>query len=97
LSGAPGGWRLQVVVQPGAPRDAVAGEYDGRLNLRIAAPAIEGRANEALERFLAETLGVARSAVCVERGETGRRKRVRLDIPLAAGVLLERLGVKPAA
>ncbi len=87
---------MQVIVLPGAPRHEVAGEFDGRLKLRIAAPAIEGRANEALERFLAETLGVARSAVCVERGETGRRKRVRLDTPLAAGVLLERLGVKPA-
>jgi uncharacterized protein len=53
---------LRVRVQPRASRDALAGEREGALVVRLTAPPVEGAANEALARFLGRTLGVAPSA-----------------------------------
>lgn len=61
-------------VQPGAKRSAVAGLHGERLKLRIAAPALDGRANDALVAFVAETLGIARSRVAVAKGVQSREK-----------------------
>lgn len=67
---------LTVHVQPGARRNAYAGLHGEALKFRIAAPPVEGAANAALCAFLADLCGVPRSAVRVESGQTGRRKRV---------------------
>lgn len=61
---------------PRAGRDAVDGEREGVLRVRVAAPAVDGRANEALRRLLAGRLGVPPSAVTVERGTRSREKVV---------------------
>jgi len=64
-----GGCELDLRIIPGASRDAVVGELDGALKLRISAPPVEGAANDRLVRFLAkQVLGVPRSAVTVRRG-----------------------------
>jgi len=63
-------------VQPGAKRSEVAGLHGDRLKIRIAAPALDGRANDALVAFLAGELGVARGRVAVARGERSRDKLV---------------------
>ena len=66
---------LQLQVQPGASRSEWAGRYGERaLRLRVAAPPVDGKANEACRRFLAETLGVPTSQVSIVRGESGRSK-----------------------
>jgi len=65
-------------VTPGARRSELAGVADGRLRVRLAAPPVEGRANEALVRFLAELLGVSREDVTVVAGGRSRRKLLRL-------------------
>jgi len=70
------GVTLRVRVQPRASRDALSGERDGALVVRLTAPPVEGAANEALARFLGEALGVAPSAVRVVRGASGRNKVV---------------------
>ena len=57
--------------------------HGGFLKIRVAAPAIEGRANEALIAFLAETFGVPRRNVTLARGETGRAKTLRIVAPEA--------------
>lgn len=67
---------MEVRVHPGARRSEIQGELGGLLRVRVASPAVEGRANEALLRFLAESLHVARSKVELTRGETSRRKTV---------------------
>jgi len=67
-----------VHVQPGAKRTEVAGLHGERLKIRIAAPAVDGRANAALEAFLAAALGIARAAVTVSRGERSRQKTVAI-------------------
>ena len=64
---------------PGARRSEVAGIADGRLRLRLAAPAHEGKANAELVRFLAAVLEVPKSAVTLATGAGARRKLVRVD------------------
>jgi uncharacterized protein (TIGR00251 family) len=71
--------QLEVRLQPRAGRDQIVGERDGRLLVRVTAPPVEGRANEALCRLLAKRLGVARGRVTVVRGERSRDKSVRIE------------------
>ena len=88
---APGGISLLLSVSPRASRTEVAGVAEGRLRVRVAAPPVDGAANEELVRFLARSLGVPRSAVTVTVGSGGRRKTVlvRGVAPAAAQRLLE--------
>ncbi len=72
---------LELHVQPGARRSEFAGLHGGRLKLRIQAPPVEGKANAALLRFLAEACGVPVSRLTLERGSGGRHKRVRVTRP----------------
>jgi len=69
---------LTVKVQPGAKFDALAGVQAGALKIKLKAPAIEGRANEALRIFLAECFQTSKSRVEILRGQAGRLKQVRL-------------------
>ncbi len=69
---------LELLVQPRASRTRAVGEHDGRLKLQLAAPPVDGAANDALIEFLARALGVRRADVTIQRGETGRRKTVRV-------------------
>jgi uncharacterized protein (TIGR00251 family) len=70
---------LVIRVQPRAKRTEVAGERGGAVVIRVSAPPVDGRANEAVCRLIAERAGVPRSAVTVVRGQTGRDKVVRVD------------------
>jgi uncharacterized protein (TIGR00251 family) len=72
---------LTLHVQPGAARTEVAGLHGDALKIRLAAPPVEGRANAALTRYLAEAFGVAVRNVVIERGDTSRRKVVRISAP----------------
>jgi len=72
------GLTLRVRVQPRAARDAIGGEREGALVVRLAAPPVEGAANAALVRFLGKTLGIAPSAVEIVKGATGRQKLVAI-------------------
>jgi uncharacterized protein (TIGR00251 family) len=69
---------LAVRVQPRASKDEIAGETGGALKVRLRAPALEGRANEALVEFLAELLKTSRSAVRILSGERSRTKRLEI-------------------
>lgn len=71
--------RLRIRLTPRAARDEIAGWQGDVLRVRIAAPPIEGRANAALERLLAEALGVPKSAVRVVSGARGREKTVAVE------------------
>ena len=77
---------LELLVQPRASRTRVVGEHDGRLKVQLAAPPVDGEANAALVEFLAAALGVRKADVVVARGETGRRKTVRVAGVDAAAV-----------
>jgi uncharacterized protein len=67
-----------VRVTPRASRDSIDGELQGVLKIRLTAPPMENRANEALRRLLAEHLNVPVSAVRILSGETSRTKRVEI-------------------
>jgi len=80
-SDADGSITLSLHVQPGARRTEVTGVHGGALKIRVASPPVEGKANDILIAFLAETYGVAKRAVTLVRGETSRRKTVRITAP----------------
>jgi uncharacterized protein (TIGR00251 family) len=91
ISAVPGGVELALMIQPRAGRTEVVGPHGDLLKIRLAAPSVDGEANEELARFLAKALGVARGAVSIESGGTGRKKRVRVvgvDVDSATKVLL---------
>jgi len=67
-----------VRVQPRASRDEVSGVVEGALKIRLRAPAVENRANEALREFLAVLLKRPKSAVRILAGERSRLKRVEI-------------------
>jgi uncharacterized protein (TIGR00251 family) len=69
---------VRVRVQPRASRDAITGERDGALVVRLTAPPVEGAANEALVRLIGKALGLPPSAVRILRGEAGRDKLVHI-------------------
>jgi len=66
-----------VRVVPRASKTAVAGEHDGALKVRVAAPPVEGAANRELTRFLAKRLGVPSGSVEVVGGHTSKTKVVK--------------------
>lgn len=70
---------LAIKAIPNAPRSEIVGWIGDALKVRIQAPPVEGRANQALCEFLAETFGLPRRSVTVIRGDTTRQKLVRLD------------------
>ena len=72
------GYIVAVHAQPGAKRSEISGLHGERLKVRIAAPPLEGRANEALIEFLAQRLGLPRSKLRVLKGLQGRAKLVEI-------------------
>ena len=73
------GVRFDVRVQPRASRSEVVGEQEGALRVRLAAPPVDGAANEALVELLADVLDVAKRDVRIVSGATSRRKVVEVD------------------
>jgi uncharacterized protein (TIGR00251 family) len=71
--------RISIRVRPGAGRTAVGGSHDGALVVRVAAPAVDGRATEAALTAVADALGVRRRAVTLVTGATSRTKVVDID------------------
>lgn len=67
---------LAVHAQPGAKRDAVVGEYDGKLKIALTAPPVDGKANEKLLKFLAQKTDTAKSSLELIAGDTSRSKRI---------------------
>jgi uncharacterized protein len=83
---------LAVSVSPNAKRTAADGLHDGALRVRLAAPPVDGKANDMLVAWLAAELGLPRRAVTLVRGQTARRKSLAIDAPAeAVGVWLSTL------
>jgi uncharacterized protein len=81
-----GGVVIDIAVKPRSSREAVGPVQGDRLVVTVNAPPVEGKANEAVVRVLAATFGVPRSAVTIVRGETGKKKTVRIAGITAAAV-----------
>ena len=75
---SPEGIVLRIHVQPGAGRSAVVGRHGDALKVRVAAPPVEGRANDAARSLLADALGLPHDGVELTGGQSSRTKRFRL-------------------
>jgi Uncharacterized conserved protein len=74
-----GGWHLMLWVQPGAKKTEFAGVQDECLRVRLAAPAVENKANKALVSLIAECLGLKKAQVILAAGESSRRKCLYIE------------------
>lgn len=84
---------LTVHVQPKAARTESVGIHGDAFKIRVAAPPVDGAANEELIRFLALELSVARSSIAIDSGMGGRHKRVRVH-GVTAEQVMDRLAPK---
>lgn len=90
-TGADGGITLTLHIQPGAKKSEIAGLHGDALKIRLNAPPVDGKANAALVEFIAEALGVPRSAVSLKSGQTSRRKVIAVigSSPARVAALVE--------
>ena len=88
--------RIQVRVQPGSNRSQILGWEGEVLRVRVQAPPVEGRANEALVELLAGALRLPKRTIVIERGARGRQKLVAI-IGLDGAQVRDRLAKDSAA
>ena len=71
--------KLEVRLTPRAGRDEIGGRSEGVLQVRVKAPPVDGKANEALRKLIAKRAGVPKSRVTIVRGEKSRRKLIAIE------------------
>ena len=76
---AKGALQLTVHLQPGSKTTSCAGIHGDALKIRLAAPPVDGKANQALVAWLAQTLGCPQNRIELIRGQTSRRKTLSID------------------
>jgi len=86
-----GGVTIKVRVQPRAPRTEIIGEHAGAIKMRVAAPPVDGKANEECRRYLAKLLKVGATSVEIISGDSSRDKVIRVS-NISALRVLEALG-----
>jgi uncharacterized protein len=77
---------LTLHIQPGAKKTEFAGLHGDALKIRLAAPPVDGKANEALVKFVAEALKLPKSAITLKSGQTSRRKVLEVQGAEAASI-----------
>ena len=91
LSGQSPRWTLLIRAQPGARVGEAVGEHGDAIKIKVVAPPVDGKANEALLRWLAQQLGVSLRDVELVSGASSRTKRVAVSCALTAEQVIERL------
>jgi len=86
-----GGVTIKVRVQPRAARTEIIGEHAGAIKMRVAAPPVDGKANEECRRYLAKLLKVGATSVEIISGDSSRDKVIRVS-NISALRVLEALG-----
>ena len=71
--------RLRVRIVPNAKIDKVVGEHRGAIKIKLRTQAVEGKANAALRRLLADQLNISQRAIILEHGHRSRDKLIRID------------------
>ena len=74
-----GAVRVDIHVIPNARHTQADGLHDGALRVRLHAPPVDGKANQALIDWLAQTLGIAKSQITLVRGQTAKRKQLHIS------------------
>jgi uncharacterized protein len=93
-SALPGAIRLAVQITPNAKKTEVIGVLDDALKLKLQAQPIEGKANEALIKFLAKALSVPRGAVTITHGQTSKKKLIEVVSATLTADEVEKLLIK---
>lgn len=73
---------LQILLVPNAKENKIYGLFNDRLKLYISAPAVDGKANKALIKYLAELFKLKKNQISLVQGEKSHQKTVRLDAPI---------------
>jgi len=73
-----GGIELHLRVIPRASKNAIQGLHDGALKIRLTTPPVDGKANQALVKFLSKTLKISKSQIKLTQGETNRNKTLKI-------------------
>lgn len=81
--------KFHVYIQPGAKKSGYAGEFDGKAKIKVAAPPVEGAANEAVVQFFAKALKLPKSSVRICAGGLSRHKTIEIDADLTDGEVQE--------
>ena len=68
------GVKISLFVQPNAPKSQIVGEYNNQLKIKIKAPPVDGKANEAIIEFFSELLGIPQNRVEILRGDKSKGK-----------------------
>ena len=87
-------FKLPVQISANAGQNQIVGWQGDRLKIKVKAPAVDGRANEELRRFLAERLEIHRAEITIERGSASKTKLLSIE-GLDEEMLCKRLGVEP--
>lgn len=74
-----GGVRLHLFIQPKSSKDEIVGPHNGELKIKLTAPPVDGKANEALIKFLSDFLELPKKNLTLIRGDTGRHKVVEIS------------------
>ena len=74
-------YTLSVLVIPNASVTEIVGMHDGALKIRLAAPPVDGKANDELVRYLAKYFDLAPSEIVIAKGLSGKRKRISIPLP----------------
>jgi len=69
---------IQVQIQPKSSKDQIIGIHNGRLKIKISAPPVDGKANQALIEFMSKVLGVSKSKVEIVKGHTSKLKTLKI-------------------
>ena len=92
-SAIPGGIRLAVQIAANAKSTEIVGAVEGALKIKLHAQPIEGKANEALIRYLADMLDVPKSAIKITHGTSGRKKLLEIQsAQLTVSSVIQQLG-----
>jgi uncharacterized protein (TIGR00251 family) len=90
----PQGLLIDVRVQPKSAQNAIVGEHDGALKIKLNAPPVEGKANKALVQFLAKWLRCPKSSLEIVSGQTSRSKRLLVRIAAGEDAKTQRSAIK---
>ena len=90
----PQGLLIDVRVQPKSAQNAIVGEHDGALKIKLNAPPVEGKANKALVQFLAKLLRCPKSSLEIVSGQTSRSKRLLVRIDAGEDPKVQRRAIK---
>jgi len=84
------GFEINVRAVPRASKNEIQGIHDGALKIRLTTPPVDGKANQALIRFLSKELHISKSKIQLKQGETSRHKTLQIS-GLTKEQLLERI------